>query len=107
MLPNLFLSKNEKKHKHKHKHQQSNNPLCYVDSLLQEVELPGNCYVGGCELLVGTLLCILPISGSAAVGFVVMGDGIRRVVDGIVQLSDERRADPNFIPPQPPFNQEG
>lgn len=66
-------------------------------------ELPGNCYAGACELLSGSLIVILPIPGARWLGGILIGDGIRRVTDGLIQLSDERRADPNFVPPRPPF----
>lgn len=68
-----------------------------------EVELPGNCYVGACELLAGALIAIIPVPGALWLGGAIIGDGARRIIDGVVQLSDERRSDPNFISPQPPF----
>lgn len=93
---NWFGLNKKKKDKHQIKVNQSNQPLI-------ETELPGNCYIGGCELLAGALIFILPIPGSSLIGLSLMGDGTRRVIDGVVQLSDERRADPNYKPPQPPF----
>lgn len=70
---------------------------------LMDKELPGNCYLGGCELLAGALIVILPIPGAAWLGGVMIGDGFRRIADGVIQLSDERRADPNYVPPSAPF----
>lgn len=93
---NWFGLNKKKKHNHQIKTNQSNPPLI-------ETELPGNCYIGGCELLAGALVFILPLPGSSLIGLSLMGDGARRVIDGVVQLSDERRADPNYKPPQPPF----
>jgi hypothetical protein len=91
------------------KHKSNNSHFCLsrhayntTGSTLMDEELPGNCYLGGCELLAGALVFILPIPGAAWLGGVMMGDGIRRVADGIVQLSDERRANPNYTPPPPP-----
>lgn len=68
-----------------------------------DVELPGNCYFGACEVLAGALLCIIPHPAAWTCGVGMIADGGRRIADGIVQLSDERRLDPNFVRPQPPF----
>jgi hypothetical protein len=76
---------------------------CQANSTLMDTELPGNCYLGGCELLAGALIFILPIPGAAWLGGIMIGDGFRRVADGVIQLSDERRADPNYVPPTAPF----
>lgn len=93
------LNKKEKKEKQKEFVSQtvnSNPPLI-------ETELPGNCYIGGCELLAGALLCLVPIPGVTWIGGLMVADGTRRVIDGVVQFSDERRADPNYNSPKPPF----
>lgn len=58
-----------------------------------EKELPGSCYMGGCEMLAGSLIFILPIPGAQWLGGLMVGDGVRRVIDGVIQLGDERRAD--------------
>ena len=93
----FYLHGNIQKHKHKHKHVTS--LLCYIDPIFPSDDLPANCYIGGCELLAGALLCILPFPGAAYCGTVLMGDGARRVIDGVQQLGDERRANPNYISP--------
>ena len=85
---------------HRHNRQYS---LSKENSPLMDTELPANCYLGGCELLAGALAFLVPIPGAAWLGGIMIGDGVRRVFDGIVQLSDERRADPNYVPPKPPF----
>lgn len=71
-----------------------------------DVELPGNCYVGAVEIFAGALVCILPFPGTAALGLAIMGDGARRVIDGVIEVSDQRRNDPNYVPPKlgPPFD---
>ena len=88
------------KHKHGNEDRQALNiPMA---SLMKE-EVPGNCIFGGIEFLAGVVVVLLPFPGAQWLGGVMMGDGVRRVVDGAVQLSDERRADPDFANPQPPF----
>ncbi len=67
-----------------------------------EKDLPSNCYIGGCEMLAGALIFILPIPEAQWLGGIMVGDGVRRVVDGVQQLEDERRANPNFVPPPNP-----
>jgi hypothetical protein len=73
------------------------NSSTYTDK-----ELPGNCYVGACELLAGALLCLIPTPTSMWLGTIMMGDGVRRLIDGSIQLNDERRNDPNYIYPADP-----
>ncbi len=77
-------------------------PLVYAK---EEPELPANIYIGAVELLAGALCMIVgtvipPFYGAG--GF-LMGDGIRRIADGTVQLGEERRNDPNYV--QPKFGQ--
>lgn len=86
------------------KNNKSNQPKCHlqrskIDSLSLNDELPGNCYIGGCELLAGALIAILPIPGAKFLGGVMVGDGIRRIFDGTLDLDNMRKADPNYIPP--------
>lgn len=56
-------------------------------------ELPGNIYAGSAEILAGALLIIIsevcPPAGVA--GWGLIGDGSRRVLDGVVEMSEERR----------------
>ena len=40
-----------------------------------ETELPGNCYIGGCELLAGALISILPLPGASYLGVAMWGMG--------------------------------
>ncbi len=92
------LNKNHKnKYQHATKHTRNVNP----SNLIAE-DLPSNCYIGGCEMLAGALIFILPIPGAPWLGGLVVGDGARRVVDGVQQLGDERRNNPNYVPPQNP-----
>ena len=65
-----------------------------------ETDLPSNCYIGGIELFAAVLIAIVPVPGATALAGVVAGDGLRRVVDGVTQLGDERRANPNFVQPK-------
>ena len=89
-----------KKHKHKNKPLKLLPPSCYANP---NQDLPSNCYMGGCEMLVGALIALLPIPGAAYFGGGVILDGLRRIADGVVQLGDERRADPDYVaPPLPP-----
>lgn len=62
-------------------------------------ELPANCYVGAVELFSGVLIFFLPFPGAQALATGAVADGLRRVFDGIIQLSEERRLDPNYRPP--------
>ena len=66
-------------------------------------ELPANCYIGGVEMLAGALVFLLPIPGAQALSIGIIGDGARRVIDGVVQLGEERRNDSNFVPPKSPY----
>jgi hypothetical protein len=68
------------------------------------IDLPSNVYIGAVELFASVLIFILPFPGAQAFAGVVAADGARRVFDGMQQLGDERRNDPNYISPQPPFN---
>jgi hypothetical protein len=68
-----------------------------------DVELPGNCYFGACEAFAGALLCLIPHPAAWSAGVAMIIDGGRRVADGVIQLSDERRSDPNYKAPNPPF----
>ncbi len=64
-----------------------------------EVELPSSCYFGLCELFAGALLFLVPNPTVWGAGIAMMGDGTRRLADGVIQLGEERRLDPNFTPP--------
>jgi hypothetical protein len=68
------------------------------------VDLPSNIYIGAVELFASVLIFVLPIPGAQALSGIVAADGARRIFDGMQQLGDERRSDPNYISPQPPFN---
>jgi len=93
---------NKKKHK---RNCQLKMAIAQLYPNRMEEELPSNCYIGAVELFAGALVFILPVPGAQALGTLMMGDGVRRVVDGVMQLGDERRANPNFVPPKlgPPF----
>lgn len=69
-----------------------------------EVELPGNCYFGACELLAGALLCIIPHPTAWRLGAGLAVDGGRRVVEGLIQHSDEMRLDPKYERPKSILN---
>ena len=77
--------------KDKHKTQELGE---YPGPIPPDDGLPGNIPLGGCEMLCGALMCILPFPGCARIGVLLIGDGFRRVVDGNVQLQDERRNNP-------------
>lgn len=89
--------------KQRHKHTHEKDPVCLNQINLPKIEneLPANIYAGGVELFAGALLCILtPVFPPAGyIGSTMILDGTRRVYDGVVQLGEERRADPNCIPP--------
>lgn len=88
---------------HKNKIQHADKHTCHANpSNLMEKDLPSNCYIGGCEMLAGALIFILPIPGAQWLGGLMVGDGVRRVIDGVQQLGDEQRNDPNYIPPPNP-----
>ena len=98
----FFRSK--KKKGHRSDHLNCSKSARQTTSPLMEKDLPSNCYIGGCELLAGALVWILPIPGSSLLGLGMMGDGARRVIDGLAQLGDERRANPNYVPPDSPLS---
>jgi len=93
------------KKKHSNKSQKQCHTIAKSPSLM-ETELPSNCYVGAIELFVGALIFILPIPGAQIAAITVMGDGGRRVIDGIIQLGEERRCNPDYVCPKlgPPFD---
>lgn len=68
-----------------------------------EIELPGNCYFGACEAFAGALICIIPHPLTWSAGIGMIADGGRRVIEGVIQLSEERRLNPNYKSPTPPF----
>lgn len=70
----------------------------------ESVDLPSNVYIGAIELLVAPLIFILPFPGAQVFAGAVAADGLRRIADGVEQLGEERRNNPNYISPQPPFN---
>ena len=65
---------------------------------LMEEELPADFYIGSAEVFAGVLVYILPIPRSSVLAAYMVGDGARRIADGLKQYSDERRSDPTFIP---------
>ena len=62
---------------------------------------PSDIYVGGCEILVGILVSLLPIPGSTAVGMGIIGDGTRRVISGVEQFEREQKKNPDHKPSSP------
>ena len=62
-----------------------------------ENDLPSNCYIGGVEIAGGILVSILatiwpPLWG---ISLTMIGDGARRLADGVEQIGEERRNNPN------------
>lgn len=57
-----------------------------------EDDFPADLVIGGVEMLVGALICILPIPGSQLVGITVITDGVRRSFDGVTQMDERNRA---------------
>ena len=55
---------------------------------IKEVDYPTSFIVGGAELMVGTLIYILPVTLAKHIGAAVIADGSRRVFNGIEDLSD-------------------
>lgn len=90
-------------HDVKHKHKKLKFPTCSA-TVSTDKELPGNFYIGGCEILAGALLCVLGIvyTPAAVLGVGLITDGGIRVMEGVNQVSEERRNDPNYIPPEVP-----
>jgi hypothetical protein len=68
-------------------------------------ELPSNCYFGACELFAAALLAIIPSTLTWSAAGVLATDGCRRIAEGVIQLSDERRNDPNYVPPRIDYGQ--
>ena len=52
--------------------------------------MPGNVYIGAAEMLGGALICVLGLAfpPAGAAGLVVVGDGLRRVLDGLNDLNE-------------------
>jgi hypothetical protein len=99
-----WFALNTKKDKRKSSRKPKHIAQVMADGI--EPDLPSNCYIGAAELFVGALIFILPFPGAQVLGITVIGDGGRRVIDGVMQLGDERRANPNFVEPNlgPPFD---
>ena len=87
------------------KHQNKNVKLPPQNRCVKnvEVELPGNCYVGACEAFAGALLCIIPHPITWSTGVALITDGGRRMFEGMIQISEERRLDPEYRRPDPQF----
>ncbi len=100
---NWFGLNKKDKDKHKHEDKPGEQKTVASSAPLTQTDLPGNCYMGACEMFVGALVWLIPFPGTSVLASIMIGDGVRRVADGLVQLSDERREDPNFVEPKPPF----
>lgn len=97
---------NKKNHKnHNELQPQSIIPVLVAASPIpiSDKELPANCYFGAIELLAAPLVALLPVPGTSAAATMVFLDGVRRLTEGAIQLGEERRNDPNFVEPKPPF----
>lgn len=86
------LNKQSSSHKREHN-------FLDIAKAAAEVELPSSCYFGLCELFAGALLFVIPNPTIWGAGIALMGDGTRRLAEGVIQLGEERRLDPNFTPP--------
>lgn len=72
------------------------NKISTAKNIAPKDELPGNVYVGGMEMFAGALLCIIPHPWVVGVGLFMIGDGVRRVVDGNIQAADEKRLNVDY-----------
>lgn len=70
----------------------------------EDIDLPSSVYIGAIELFVAPLIFILPFPGAQAFAVGVAADGLRRIAEGVEQLGEERRNDPSYSSPKPPFN---
>ena len=99
-----FFGLNKSK-KHKHYHSELINYPCQIANPIDPTvgyDLPSNCYFGGAEMLAGALVCLVPLPGAVWLGRLMIADGTRRVIDGTIELGEERR-DPSYVrPPNPP-----
>ena len=102
--PSVYLLGLNKKKKRKPQYQDF--PICQVHPLsdLKEGELPGNVYIGGCEVLAGALICVIGLIYPPAVivGTALITDGGSRLFGGLVEIDDKRKNDPNYVPPPNP-----
>ena len=81
-----LFSKLDRKYKHKHSKQ---SDFASAGMMIQGV-LPEDFYIGGCEILVGALITLLPISGAGVVGIGMIGDGARRILDGVNKMGEKQ-----------------
>lgn len=54
-------------------------------------EVPGSMILGGVEVLVGSLVWVLPFPGTKQVGGIIIGDGLRRTFNGLEELDQENQ----------------
>ncbi len=67
----------------------------------EDIELPSDIYIGGAELLEGALCLIVGtvIPVFYAAGGALITDGGTRIVNGVSQMGEQRRNDPNYVKP--------
>ena len=102
-----WLGLNKKHHKHGNLIQANSIlfPLLQAKPSAMEVEIPGEIAAGGAEMLAGALICVLGLVFPPAfgIGGALIIDGIRRGVNGALEMDKERHQDPNYTPPPNPF----
>ncbi len=65
--------------------------VAFIGSEVEGDDLPANLVLGGVEMLVGALICILPIPGAKWAGGFLITDGIHRTFNGLGELDEENR----------------
>ena len=65
--------------------------LVLTCSNLDDEIFPADLILGGVEMLVGALICILPIPPAKWLGGVIIADGINRTFNGARDLDEQNR----------------
>ena len=60
---------------------------------------------GGILTGAGLLICLLP--GGQGIGAAMVGVGLAALGNGVIERDQAYQNNPNYKPPQPPFNQNG
>jgi hypothetical protein len=60
---------------------------------IEDENLPADFVLGGVEIFVGTLMCILPFPPARWLGGIIIADGINRTFNGVKELDEQNRAD--------------
>lgn len=91
VIDEMNISINNKKKLHGILHYLAFNSFSATqESIIDEQDLPGSLILGGVEILVGSLIHIIP--GCNWIGRLIIADGVRRTFNGLEVLDEHNRS---------------